>query len=146
MRLLLMYVLLVSGLSEAVIETYTFKTPEKQAQYNRLIDELRCPKCQNQNLSGSNAPIAQDLRFQIYRLLEEEQSEQEIIDFLVARYGEFVRYDPPVNAKTLALWLIPLFLLLLGGFVIYRIKTAGTFKDQSLLSDDEKQRLDEMLS
>lgn len=132
--------------SWAVIETYTFKTPEQQAQYNRLIDELRCPKCQNQNLSGSNAPIAQDLRLQVYRLINQDKPEDEIIDFLVVRYGDFVRYDPPVNTKTLVLWLVPLFLLLIGGFSIYRIKVTGSTRVQDDLTEEEKKRLEALLS
>jgi cytochrome c-type biogenesis protein CcmH len=130
--------------SWAVIETYAFKTPEQQAQYNRLIDELRCPKCQNQNLSGSNAPIAQDLRFQVYRLINQDKPENEIIDFLVARYGDFVRYNPPINTHTFVLWGIPAVLFFIGLLVVFRIKR-GVQEKASSLTTEEATRLDEIL-
>ena len=79
-------------LAWSVIETYQFEDEQLRERYQRFTHELRCPKCQNQNLSGSNSPIAKDLRRELYRLLLEGQSDQQITEFMVARYGEFVLY------------------------------------------------------
>ncbi|MDX1299631.1 MAG: cytochrome c-type biogenesis protein, partial [Pseudomonas sp.] len=111
--------------------------------------ELRCPKCQNQNIADSDAPIAMDLRAQIFRMLEEGQSNQQIIDYLVSRYGDFVLYKPPVTARTLLLWYGPAGLLV-GGFVLLgvillrRRRQSGEVKSD--LSADEQQRLAALLS
>ena len=103
--------------AHAVIETYEFSSPALQERYQSLSAELRCPKCQNQNIADSNAPIAQDLRRLLYEQLEKGSSDQEILDYMVARYGEFVRYRPSFDAATAALWLAPV-VLLLGGFAL----------------------------
>lgn len=94
----------------------TFRNDVNEARYQHLIEELRCPKCQNQNLADSNAPIAMDLRNQVYQMLEEQNaSDKEIIDYMVARYGEFVLYRPQNNAGTFFLWYGPFLFLLVGG-------------------------------
>ena len=80
--------------AQAVIETYEFSDADLERRYHRLSDELRCPKCQNQTISDSNAPIAKDLRFLLHEQLESGASDDEILSFMVARYGEFVRYRP----------------------------------------------------
>lgn len=98
----------------AVVEAYEFENDQDRKRYHKFIDELRCPKCQNQNLSGSNSPIAADLRKQLYRLINEQVKDEAIIDYMVSRYGDFVLYDPPFNSKTMVLWLGPVVLLLLG--------------------------------
>ena len=96
---------LVSGLFApavvwAVIETYQFSSPDLEARYHTLSQELRCPKCQNQNIADSNAPIARDLRVVLYEQLEAGASDEEILAYMVARYGEFVRYRPGVDRNT----------------------------------------------
>ncbi len=106
--------LLVSVHSGAVIETYEFSTPALEARYQLLSEELRCPKCQNQNIADSNAPISQDLRRLLHQQLEAGASDEEILEFMVARYGEFVRYRPAFNTVTAVLWLAPLILLFAG--------------------------------
>lgn len=92
----------------------TFKTPVHELRYQSLIAELRCPKCQNQNLADSNASIAIDLRNQIYNMLDQDKSDKEIVDYMVARYGEFVLYKPLNNGGTFFLWYGPLILLGIG--------------------------------
>src|SRR5690606_30584825 len=92
------------GSAQAAIDTYEFGSDSERARFRQLTEELRCPKCQNQNIADSNAPIATDLRREIFRMLEEGKSDDEIVDYLVDRYGDFVRYKPPVNARTLLLW------------------------------------------
>src|SRR5690625_1647202 len=101
----------------AAIDVHEFDDPALERRYQRFIEELRCPKCQNQNLSGSDAPIAQDLRQELARLLDEGYSDGEIVDHMVARYGSFVLYRPPVNARTAVLWLGPA-AMLTGGLVV----------------------------
>lgn len=91
-------------------------------RYDVLIDELRCPKCQNQNLADSDAPIAKDLRGELFRLLEEGNSNDEILEFMTLRYGEFVRYRPELTVYTLALWLVPI-AVLLSGLIFWMIRT-----------------------
>jgi cytochrome c-type biogenesis protein CcmH len=91
-----------------------FSSSLHETRYNSLIEELRCPKCQNQNLADSNAGIAIDLRNQIYSMIEQGLSDKEIVDYMVARYGEFVLYKPSNNAGTFFLWYGPLILLVLG--------------------------------
>ena len=103
------------GMANAAIDTYEFKDEGERARFRTLTEELRCPKCQNQNIADSNAPIATDLRREIFRMLEEGQSNAQIVDFLVLRYGDFVLYKPPVNARTYLLWYGPFVLLGLGA-------------------------------
>ena len=98
-----------------------FDDPELQARYEHIIDEVRCLKCQNQSIKDSNAFLAGDLRREIRRMLSEGKSDDEIYDFLVARYGEFALYRPRMSGKTLVLWIAPLALLLGGGFVLVNI-------------------------
>jgi cytochrome c-type biogenesis protein CcmH len=98
-----------------------FDDPELQARYEKIIDEVRCLKCQNQTIKDSNAFLASDLRREIRRMLEEGKSDQEIFDFLVARYGEFALYRPRMSGKTLILWLAPGLFLLGGAFVLVNV-------------------------
>jgi cytochrome c-type biogenesis protein CcmH len=111
-------VLVFSGISQAAVEAYQFDSPEMEAQYNQLIGELRCLVCQNQNLSGSNAELAKDLRRQTHELLMEGNTPDQIADYMVARYGDFVLYRPPLQNNTLLLWLGPFVLLLLVIVVV----------------------------
>ena len=92
LRAVLLVLLCASMPGQAVIETYDFSSGELEERYQQLSAELRCPKCQNQNIADSNAPIAQDLRRLLYQQLEEGSSDAQILDHMVARYGEFVRY------------------------------------------------------
>ena len=106
----------------AAIDTgKAFDDPVLQARYEKIIDEVRCLKCQNQTIKDSNAFLAADLRREIRRMIEEGKSDAEIYDFLVARYGEFALYRPRVSGKTLVLWIAPFLLLGLGGFVLFNI-------------------------
>ena len=98
-----------------------FDDPELQARYEHIIEEVRCLKCQNQSIKDSNAFLAGDLRREIRRMLAEGKTDDEIYDFLVARYGEFALYRPRMSGKTLVLWIAPILLLLAGGFVLVNI-------------------------
>ena len=118
LRILLAAVILVLACQALAKEPLIFMNPEQEARYNELTLELRCLVCQNQNLADSDAPLAQDLRKEIYDMMQAGRSDDEIKMFLVDRYGDFVLYEPPVNSNTLALWLMPAVLLLLGAGVI----------------------------
>ncbi len=106
--------ILLFPLAFAAEDLYTFSSPDQQQNFEALTTELRCLVCQNQNLAESNAPLAADLRGIIYRQVQQGHSQQEIRDYLVARYGNFILYRPPFNAATLGLWLGPLAVLLMG--------------------------------
>nr|WP_163836450.1 cytochrome c-type biogenesis protein [Spartinivicinus ruber] len=131
--------------SWASIDTYPFQTDEQRQRFRQLTDELRCPKCQNQNIADSNAPIAKDLREEIYRQLLAGESNQAIVDFMVARYGDFVLYRPTFSKKTWLLWLGPFILLMVGGGIFYRLIRKRSSSDASLssvaLTKDEQQQI-----
>jgi cytochrome c-type biogenesis protein CcmH len=105
----------------AIDSEQAFDDPVLQARYEKLVAEVRCVTCQNQNIKDSNAFIASDLRREIRRMIGEGKSNEEIKDFLVARYGDFVLYRPRFEGKTLALWIAPFLLVLFGGFALVRI-------------------------
>ena len=129
----------------AVIETYEFSHPELERRYRELSQELRCPKCQNQNIADSNAPISQDLRRLLYQQLEAGATDAEILDYMVARYGEFVRYRPGFDRATAVLWLAPLILLVIAvGVVVLVVRRRGDDQTSSL-APDEQQRLQALL-
>lgn len=109
---------LAAGSQAANLETYQFEDAAKEKLFRELIGELRCPKCQNQAIADSDAPLAKDLRDQTYSMVQAGASKQQVIDYMVARYGDFAHYKPPFNAATLILWLGPLALVLIGGVVI----------------------------
>jgi len=104
----------------AAIEAYEFDSPEMEADYNQLVDELRCLVCQNQNLAGSDADLAQDLRRETYEMLQQGKSQQEVVEFMVARYGDFVLYRPQFKSSTYLLWLGPFLLLVVVLVVVVR--------------------------
>lgn len=99
------------------VEIMPFASVEQEQRYRTLTEELRCPKCQNQNLEDSNAGIAVDLRQQIYTMINDGKTDEQIIDYMVARYGEFVLYRPVHDQSTVILWYGPLALLLLGALI-----------------------------
>ena len=123
LRLLLSLMMFWSAQSLAVIETYEFSSPDLEVRYKALSQELRCPKCQNQNIADSNAPISRDLRAIVHEQLEGGATDEEIIDFLVDRYGEFVRYRPGMDSNTLWLWSAPIILLVMAvGVVVTQMR------------------------
>jgi cytochrome c-type biogenesis protein CcmH len=106
--------------TQAAIEAYQFDSAEMEADYKQLIEELRCLVCQNQNLAGSDADLARDLRRETYEMLQQGKSQQEVVDFMVARYGDFVLYRPQFKSDTYLLWLGPFLLLLLVLYLVVR--------------------------
>lgn len=106
-----------SVIASALVE---LDDPKLVKRYHDLIDELRCPKCQNQNLADSDAPIAADLKNELSRLLREGKSNDDILSFMQTRYGNFVLYRPPLEKNTVVLWLLPLAVLLVGLFILFK--------------------------
>ncbi|WP_429061853.1 heme lyase NrfEFG subunit NrfF [Aeromonas veronii] len=102
------------------VDTYEFRHPERQTRAQELARALRCPQCQNQNLVESNSPIARDLRLEVYRWVDEGQSDEQVITRMTERFGDFVRYDPPFKASTALLWGGPLLLLGLALLTLFR--------------------------
>ena len=150
--LIALLTLLFAVVTRASVEVETLSTPDLQARYQVLIEEMRCPKCQNQNLAGSDSMVANDLRREIRRLLEEGFSDQEINDYMVARYGDFVLYRPPLQRNTLALWVAPgvfaaLGLLALVMIVVRSRNGRGATQQSEVdeLSAEEQQRLAQLL-
>ena len=118
-------------LSPAVyaVDSYTFANPEQQQDYKALVSELRCLVCQNQTIGDSNADLAADLRRQVYEMLQQGKSRDEVFQFMTDRYGDFVLYNPPFKATTSLLWIAPVAFLLIGIIaliiVVRRKKTAS---------------------
>ena len=152
-------VLLVVGLSMSAwanIDTYQFDNPRQEAQYRALIEEFRCPKCQNQNLAGSDAPIAQDLKQKTYDMVKDGRSDAEIRQYMNERYGDFISYKPPVRPSTWILWFFPPVLLvfvMLAWFIRNRNSSkraaviANPIEDgYAPLSAAEQQRLQDLLN
>ena len=123
----------------AVIETYEFSTPELELRYKALSQELRCPKCQNQNIADSNAPISRDLRAIVHEQLEAGASDDQIITYLVDRYGEFVRYRPGVDGNTFWLWSAPIILFLMAFAVVW-LQIRGDRDVKTVESNAERAR------
>ena len=152
-------VVLVAGLSMSAwanIDTYQFDNPRQEAQYRALIEEFRCPKCQNQNLAGSDAPIAQDLKQKTYDMVKDGRSDAEIRQYMNERYGDFISYKPPVRPSTWILWFFPPVLLvfvMLAWFIRNRnsSKRAAVIDNPieegyAPLSAAEQQRLQDLLN
>ena len=143
MRSLLLVLGMLCGLlatgTGAVIETYEFSSPALEQRYHRLSQELRCPKCQNQNIADSNAPISEDLRRLLYERLEAGASDEEILADMVGRYGDFVRYRPAMDGPTRWLWLAPVILLLAGGTTLVLFLRSSRQPADTLTAEERAQ-------
>ena len=140
----------------ASIDVLNFTSQEQEKEYQQLTQELRCPQCQNNNIADSNATIAVDMRAKVFELLQEGKSKQQVVDYMVQRYGNFVTYDPPLTAATIMLWVFPLLLVLFGISLVLRrrpkIQNVMQNQEQNVsveqmesLTDAEQQRLQELL-
>jgi cytochrome c-type biogenesis protein CcmH len=125
-------------------EQRDFPTAEQESLFRELAAELRCLVCQNQNIADSNAELAQDLRREISQMILDGDKKNQIIEFMVARYGEFVLYKPRLNASTIALWVGPLVFFLLGLWVLLRIVRGGS-RDSATVDDAALERARELL-
>lgn len=122
------------------LETYQFDDPSKEALFRELINELRCPKCQNQSIADSDAPLAKDLRDRTYLMVQQGATKQEVVDYMVARYGDFAHYRPPVKLSTIVLWVGPGLVILIGALVIIaRVRQQQPYEAE--LSAQEREQL-----
>ncbi|MCA1768010.1 MAG: cytochrome c-type biogenesis protein CcmH [Idiomarina sp.] len=121
---------------------YQFDNEQQRATYQQLTKELRCPKCQNQNIADSNAPLAEDMRDRSYQMLKEGKSREEIIEFMVARYGDFVHYQPPFTTVTSVLWWGPVLIVIIGIGVA--VSLTRKKKAAVELTQEERQRLEQL--
>ena len=139
--------LLFSSVAFSAIDALNFTSPQQESDYHQLTQSLRCPQCQNNNIADSNATIAVDMRGKVFELLQEGKSKNDVVDYMVARYGNFVTYDPPMTASTLVLWIAPLLLVLLGVVFLLRRKpkVQSAVKSQDVLTDEDNARLAELL-
>ena len=146
-RMLALVVVLgsASSLSNAAIEVFEFDNPRQEAQYQALIEEFRCPKCQNQNLAGSDSVISQDLKRKTYEMVMAGQSDAQIREYMYERYGDFISYKPPVRPSTWILWYFPpvILLLLIAGWLM-RTKANNKRQVTGLQSDDHNIDLDNL--
>ena len=140
--------LLFSSVAFSSIDALNFSSPQQESDYHQLTQSLRCPQCQNNNIADSNATIAVDMRGKVFELLQEGKSKNDVVDYMVARYGNFVTYDPPMTAGTLVLWIAPLLLVLLGVVFLLRRKpkAQSAVKSQDVLTDEDNARLAELLN
>lgn len=153
MRILIASLLLLAGLGGtgqalAAIDVYTFDNDAQEQTFRELTKELRCPKCQNQDIADSNAGLAKDLRDKTYQMVREGKDKQEVVDYMVARYGNFILYDPPLMASTLILWLGPLLVIVIGVVTVVvrsRRRTVTARPADSALSAEEQRRLTALL-
>ena len=123
----------------AQVDTFEFDNDEQQSRFRQLSNELRCPMCQNTNLSGSTGGVAEDLRREIHRMILEGMSNEEIEQFMFERYGDFIFYRPRLRAETILLWFGPLLFLIIGGFIAYGIFRRANSVDRVTVDLDEEQ-------
>ena len=135
----------------APIDSFSFQTQEQEDRFKRLIEEIRCVKCQNTTIAGSNADLARDHRVKVYEMMKQGKSDGEIREWFVVRYGDFVLYRPQVDSRTWLLWGLPLLLVPVGAALlvmqIRRQRAAATEEvvEASALSEEEQKKLDEVL-
>ncbi len=137
-QLLILIPCLYASALFGVIEVYDFETEQQHQQYEKLIGELRCPKCQNQNIADSNAPLAKDLRQKVYQQILNGQNHDEIIQYMVDRYGDFVTYKPPLRPTTYLLWFGPFVgLIAVLGILLWRTSRLAKVEQKALTAEEE---------
>ncbi|NOU50835.1 cytochrome c-type biogenesis protein CcmH [Pseudoalteromonas sp. JBTF-M23] len=137
MKIVMVLLLILCGSATATEDKYVFASEERAATFRELTHELRCPKCQNQNIADSDAVVAKDLRDKVLSLVNDGKSKQEVIDYMIDRYGYFVHYQPPVTPATIILWVLPVLIVVIGfGFIVFRQKKAS--RKQTWSSEDEQ--------
>lgn len=124
---------------------YQFNSAEEEQLFRQLTAELRCPKCQNQNIADSDAVVAKDLRDKVLELVKEGNTKDQVVDYMIDRYGYFVHYKPPVTPLTLLLWVLPLGFVLLG-FVLILLKQKKQAQSRSTWTDADEQKLSKLIA
>lgn len=139
--------ILLMATAQAAVEVYQFNNVEKTNRFKQLTADLRCPKCQNQNIADSNAEIAQDLRTKLQQMLVADKTDDEIVQYMVDRYGDFVLYEPRVDPQTYLLWFGPILLLVVAFFVVYGIvRVRSQRASDNQLNTDQQKKLDHLLN
>jgi cytochrome c-type biogenesis protein CcmH len=139
--LLLLSALVMVAPAQAAIEAYQFDSDEQEALFRELAAELRCPKCQNQNIADSNAGLAKDLREKVYEMVKEGQDKDQVVDFMIARYGDFVHYQPPSSAAVVII-AAPVTLIVIAVLVIgWRVRSGRKVAADSGVDQEKLQRL-----
>tara|TARA_R110002167_G_scaffold241351_2_gene446680 strand:+ start:2124 stop:2597 length:474 start_codon:yes stop_codon:yes gene_type:complete len=136
----LLFCLLVPQMSLASIDVYEFEDEALRADFVALTKELRCPKCQNQDIADSNAPIAADMRKEVHRLLSEGKDKESIVNYMIDRFGEFVTYKPKKSLETFMLWYGPWILILIGVLTIISLLRMNKKKSYKQEESSEKVR------
>jgi len=144
-RLSIVFLLVLSGIACAGVEYRGFANPEQQEAYENLTSELRCLVCQNQTIADSNAELAADLRRQVYEMLQQGKSKQDIAEFMTDRYGDFVLYNPPFKLKTGLLWIGPVVFLLLGLIAVFLFARRKKTAEKIEISAEKRQRIRSLL-
>jgi cytochrome c-type biogenesis protein CcmH len=126
------------GAHATTIEVYQFDNPQQEQAYKELTSELRCLVCQNQDIADSNAELAQDMRHKVFKMLKDGQDKQQIVDFMVQRYGDFVLYKPPLEGRTLLLWIGPFVLFVLGVWLMLRAIRKARRRDENIAIDSNQ--------
>jgi len=139
--------LLGAGMTQAgvTLEAFKFNSKAEEQHFKDLIEELRCLVCQNQSLVDSDAELAHDLRAEVYDMIQAGKNDEEIVEFLVARYGDFVLYNPPVKPSTYLLWFGPFVLLLIAGLLLLRSIRRQQKEPAAEISAEERERLNTLL-
>ncbi|EEV24450.1 cytochrome C-type biogenesis protein [Actinobacillus minor 202] len=133
----------------APVEFNQFDNPQQEADYKTLIAELRCPQCQNNNIADSNATIATDMRAKTLELLKQGKSKDEVVSYMIERYGNFVTYNPPITPATILLWVMPVLLILFGiGLILNRKKKTQAVENRQSVAKStiDQARLDKILN
>ena len=146
--LILVILLCVVGTVHASTESYPLASDADRERFQELTKELRCPKCQNQSIADSNAPIASDMREAVHKLVQEGQSNEDIMLAMTSRFGEFVRYRPELDPRTFLLWFTPLIVIVLGliAVAIVVIRSRRNATSEPVLTEDERSKVDAMLA
>jgi len=145
--LLILFMLSVSSVQASPVEIFEFNDPVTKVRFQELSKELRCPKCQNQNLADSNSTVASALRLELYNLLVAGRADSEIMNIMVERYGEFVLYRPRVSSVTYILWFGPVLLILIGVIVVIVIlRRKPVSKANLALNTEQQTKLKQLLS
>ncbi|HAG93000.1 MAG: cytochrome c-type biogenesis protein CcmH [Pseudomonadales bacterium] len=146
MKRCLLLALLISWSAYATIDAYEFDDYDEEQRFRVLIDELRCPKCQNQNIADSNAGLAKDIKDRAYRLINEGKSNAEITDYMVERYGDFITYRPPLKPSTWFLWFGPFALTLLAAAILLFMKLKAKPAEPAKVDADKHKQVEDLLN
>ncbi|WP_248465716.1 cytochrome c-type biogenesis protein [Pectobacterium versatile] len=136
--------LLLSFSVLASSEVLRFDNATQEQQFRELTMQLRCPKCQNNSIADSNSMIASDMRQKVYELMQQGQTKEQVVDYMVDRYGYFVTYEPPITPFTVLLWLLPVLFLAVGSWVIIR-RARRIRSAKEPMSEQDKKRLQTLL-